>query len=438
MMPSSDDPNRDLDRSYPLLRRFAITVLPLLAAGAIGLLFSVNAAVVTGIEQFQAVREATSLEPYLQRLPIETFRARTAGSSPLSEADIAFAGELSRRGLSCLSLHDVSGRPVFEVSTVPGCRIPAPQAFGEVAEHAGPILAEEIGRPGDWTTLTPIALPQRPDAAFLAASRPAAGLETTVALLTGWRTILFAVAFLGALGAIVWLVARAQRALDRTHAALLETRHRMERYLSKGAQANALAGQTKAERIEAVILFADLRNFSGFAETSSVEAVRDLVNRFVGAATDAIEAQDGDVDKIMGDGLLARFEGTGASERAIRATIDLVRGCQDLERRPGVGLFAGEVIATPVGGGDRADFTVLGRTVNLSSRLCSIAGENEVVAPVGFKISETKDLAFRETFETRPKNHAAPLRVIRYAVKPRSQSLTKTYGPEQTGAIGPA
>ena len=435
-MPSDDAPSRDLDRLYPLLRRFATSVLPLLAAGAIGLLFSVNAAVITGIEQFHAARETTGLEPYLRRLPIEALRERAASDTSPSAADFQFAGELSRRGLSCLSLHDTTGRPVFEVATVPGCHSPAPQAFAEVAEDGNPILAEELVRPGDWTALASIALPQRPDAAFLAASRPAAGLETTAAILTGWRTVLFAAAFLGALVTIIRRVARAQRALDRTHEALLETRHRMKRYLSKGAQANAFAGQTEAERIDAVILFADLRNFSGFAETASVEAVRDLVDRFVGAAADAIEAQDGDVDKIMGDGVLARFEGDDASQRVLLAAVDLVRGCEGLERRPGVGLFAGEVIATPVGGGDRADFTVLGRTVNLASRLCSMAGEDEVVAPASLAVSKSRDLAVRESFETRPKNHAEPLHVVRYAVKPLRHDLTEAYGAEQIAAIG--
>ena len=154
-----------------------------------------------------------------------------------------------------------------------------------------------------------------------------------------------------------------------------------------------------------------------FADTNDTKAVAELIDAFVTRTATGVSGNGGEIDKIIGDGVLAVFRQPDAVAHAFDAALACIRACRDLERRPGVGLYRGEVVATAVGTSERADFTVLGRTVNLASRLCSLAGEAEIVAPAGFAhpLRENVEEVSRETVT--PRNHLLAEEVVRYRLR---------------------
>ena len=271
--------------------------------------------------------------------------------------------------------------------------------------------------PSTWTSVATVRLPGLSRLAIVTATRRSLPSEGSISRLTKPNIVMFGFIIGASLLLALWLVIRAQRSLDTTFMALAETKARMQRFISRGARANARDGSAGPTKHDAVVLMADLRNFSGYAEANSVENTAALVNSFVTIATQAVEAHGGDVDKFMGDGLLAWFEGEDPENRAVQASIACIEGCAQLPRQPGIGLYRGEVISAVFGDGDRADFTILGRAVNLASRLCSLAGENEIAVRTGFSSIETLGLSATLPVTMTLKNHVEPVRVIRYSMR---------------------
>jgi adenylate cyclase len=147
-------------------------------------------------------------------------------------------------------------------------------------------------------------------------------------------------------------------------------------------------------RIAATILFADLRGYTGMSQRLEGLAVSDLLSEFYEAAAGAIWEQDGIVNKLMGDAVLAVFnfpmERPTHVARAVRSAVALQAGCAGLaENGPadserstpvgvGVGLHTGTVSIGEIGHFCR-DFTVIGEVVNLAARLQGAARPGEIL-----------------------------------------------------------
>ena len=147
-----------------------------------------------------------------------------------------------------------------------------------------------------------------------------------------------------------------------------------ERVLREGT---ALEG----EEVEVSVLFLDVENFTAFAEQTDAREVVEALNELFETVVPCVHEHGGQVDKFVGDGLIAVF---GAPERqhdhaeravaAARAIVDAV-GSRDDGLRVGVGVNTGTVIAGTVGGGGRVDFTVIGDTVNTAARVEELTRE---------------------------------------------------------------
>ena len=149
------------------------------------------------------------------------------------------------------------------------------------------------------------------------------------------------------------------------------------------------------ERREVTVLFADLRNFTSFAETQTPEAVMRLLNEVLGRLADAVLEENGTLDKFLGDGLMAvwgapvRHDDDAAA--AVRAALRMIAEVDELnQRRPfdaklelGIGLTTGPALAGSLGNARRTEYTCVGDTVNVASRLCSLAGPGEVLVGEG-------------------------------------------------------
>src|SRR3954452_848158 len=137
-------------------------------------------------------------------------------------------------------------------------------------------------------------------------------------------------------------------------------------------EGTSLAG----EEVEVTMLFLDIRNFTGFAERSSAPDVVATLNRLFELIVPVIHEQGGNVDKFVGDGLLAVFGAprrqADHADRALRAALAIARavhedGPEGLE--VGIGLNFGPVVAGNVGGAGRLEFSVIGDAVNVAARV---------------------------------------------------------------------
>jgi class 3 adenylate cyclase len=140
-----------------------------------------------------------------------------------------------------------------------------------------------------------------------------------------------------------------------------------------------------ARKTEALVLFADIVGFSHFSIRHPVEEVTAVVNLFLDASSRAIVAHGGEVTKFVGDCVVAYFpaERADGAVRAALAILGAVRGLRHeggpdgLQRRLycGIGLNKGPVIEGNIGSSTKLDYTVIGDTVNLASRLQGLTRE---------------------------------------------------------------
>ncbi len=133
----------------------------------------------------------------------------------------------------------------------------------------------------------------------------------------------------------------------------------------------------KPARRDAVIMFADLQGFTKYSEGKSPEDVANFLNRCWSIAADIVEKHGGVINKYMGDGFLAIFgvplELMEAEKAAAETAAELDRELAPLLKPDGlalcIGLHAGPMIVGGIGSEARCEFTVIGSTVNLASRL---------------------------------------------------------------------
>ena len=144
---------------------------------------------------------------------------------------------------------------------------------------------------------------------------------------------------------------------------------------------------SQVERRWCTVLFADVRSFSNMAEGMDAEVVQRLMSQLFGRLSKLVESHGGSVDKIIGDAIMALFGVPKASgddaERAVLCGLAIPTVAAEVGQELGldlqmrVGLNTGEVIAGPLG--RASEFTVIGDTVNVASRLESTAGAGQVM-----------------------------------------------------------
>jgi adenylate cyclase len=138
-------------------------------------------------------------------------------------------------------------------------------------------------------------------------------------------------------------------------------------------------------RIRSAILFADMREYTRISSTLSPESAVELLNNYFDCLVPPIEDEGGEVLKYLGDGLLAivrdRGDDTGgAPQSALSAATKALRRVEAANnegRFPvpinvGIALHHGDAAYGNVGSGQRLDFTVIGRDVNLASRIADL------------------------------------------------------------------
>ena len=176
-------------------------------------------------------------------------------------------------------------------------------------------------------------------------------------------------------------------------------RSKMERYHSPAVIDEIVKGvvstdETEIRNAEVSILFADISGFTSVSETKKPEEVAEFLSHFFSCAVESIFAYGGTLDKFIGDAVMAFF---GApipqddhADRAILAALMMQRlvGEWNAERekaglpvvRIRIGINSGPAVVGNVGTEKRVDYTVLGSSVNIASRLESgVAKPGQIV-----------------------------------------------------------
>jgi class 3 adenylate cyclase len=156
-------------------------------------------------------------------------------------------------------------------------------------------------------------------------------------------------------------------------------------YISASTLKHAHRDTPSTERRELAFLFTDVRGFTTLCEGLSPSQVVELINHYLDLQSTVILDNGGDIDKFVGDAIMAVFEGPRKELAACRASMQIRSAmAQDKEQRRlggqtalsiGIGIHSGPVVFGSVGAKDRMDFTSIGDTVNLAARL---EGANKV------------------------------------------------------------
>jgi adenylate cyclase len=172
-----------------------------------------------------------------------------------------------------------------------------------------------------------------------------------------------------------------------------QLRSRLERYHSPAVIEEILSGDVASSgsrqlrQSHASVLFGDLVGFTTLSETAPPETVAELLEGYFTHCVDAIFAAGGTLDKFIGDCVMAFFGAPVAqadhAERAVRAALEIQRSLavwNATRRTQGlpeavarIAVNTGPVVVGDVGSKKRVDYTVLGTTVNIASRLESMA-----------------------------------------------------------------
>ncbi len=177
--------------------------------------------------------------------------------------------------------------------------------------------------------------------------------------------------------------------VNRTWRIIRET---LTMYVGAEPQKQILSGQVRlgeVMRMRSAIVFADMRGFTALTSQMTAEQAVALLNRYFDCVVPPIEDSGGQILKYIGDGVLAIYRADADEHAACAAALEasdaiLGRVNGDRAKAPDeerfdikLALHFGEVAYGNIGSGTRLDYTVVGRDVNIASRLTDLAGRLE-------------------------------------------------------------
>jgi PAS domain S-box-containing protein len=184
----------------------------------------------------------------------------------------------------------------------------------------------------------------------------------------------------------------------------------------------------------ASVLFADIRNFTTLAETLQPRATVEMLNEVYAELFEAVAANDGVLDKFLGDAVMAVYGAPISSGRdpqnAVASAVTMMamvealnarrrrRGEADL--RLGIGIATGEVVAGTIGSPKRMDYTVIGDSVNLAARLQQVTKLYQVGLVVCGDTATAlpEEATLRELDTIRVRGRQQPVRIFQVLTGP--------------------
>lgn len=163
----------------------------------------------------------------------------------------------------------------------------------------------------------------------------------------------------------------------------------MSKYISKSVMKDVLKNETAelgGKRAYVSVLFADIRQFTSISEVYTPEEVSSLLNEYFSLIAPIIDKYNGTLNKFMGDAVMAIFgapiEDENHAKNAVLCAEEILLEVKKLnykwkisnkpEIRIGVAINTGYVFIGNIGSKDRMEFTVIGDSVNIASRIESL------------------------------------------------------------------
>jgi class 3 adenylate cyclase/HAMP domain-containing protein len=175
----------------------------------------------------------------------------------------------------------------------------------------------------------------------------------------------------------------------------LREKLQMQKFVSKSTISMIKKHSQKGEislggsRENRVFLFSDIRGFTSMSEKLEPEDVVKILNRYLDLQAQIIKKNHGDIDKFVGDEVMAVFDGPDRTDNAIISAIEITGAIRQLNNERnreklhtidiGIGINGGEVVHGRMGSRDRMDNTSIGDAVNLAARLCSYAEAGTII-----------------------------------------------------------
>jgi adenylate cyclase len=164
----------------------------------------------------------------------------------------------------------------------------------------------------------------------------------------------------------------------------VEERFRLSKYVSKTTDKYIKQHKEieEGEKKILTLLFSDIRGFTSYSETNEPQVVVKNLNLILQTQASIVESYGGDIDKFIGDELMAVFQD---EHTAILSAIDMIKAVLDtnkehsIDLHVGIGINSGEVISGNIGSKNRLEYAIIGDTINLASRLCDIAKPDKIL-----------------------------------------------------------
>lgn len=162
----------------------------------------------------------------------------------------------------------------------------------------------------------------------------------------------------------------------------LHERFELSKFVSSST-IKSLRTDKKADKAELTMLFSDIRGFTSYSESHTPDEVVTHLNNLLNVQTEIIHDHGGDIDKYVGDEVVAVYSGSDSVLFACRSALEIQEKLIDSKEfdglQVGIGINTGEVIFGMIGSEKRADYTVIGDNVNVAARLCGAAKSGQVI-----------------------------------------------------------
>ncbi len=181
---------------------------------------------------------------------------------------------------------------------------------------------------------------------------------------------------------------------DLTERKKLEAQRRLfERMVSPAVieQLDPNSLQLGGKRTNITALFADIRGFTSFSESQGPEQLVKILNRYLAAMADAVLAQEGTIDKFMGDAIMAWFNAPipqpDHTLRAVKTALMIRESVENLykELPPefhlafGAGIHCGDAVLGLIGTEKRLEYTAISDAVNSAKRIQENSSRNQIL-----------------------------------------------------------
>jgi class 3 adenylate cyclase len=421
----------DTDAPFPLRQRFQRHILPLLAvlvvASVVMSLYH-GSSLIESVYLEQAQMRAAAIARAMERTHPERWQALLS-IKPREEVPIlseddpfrrAIEGTLVDARLAKLKIYDSQARLLFTTQGVEAGQVDLAKPLLDLLRTGEPQI--ELKDTGDERLYEIyVWLPDtNGDIGEVFELYEPAEFLNSLLVANVIPQLLLPLAVMGGLTLVLWrTVGRAQNDIDRRADAVRTLSQRLERLVSSqalGAARRAEGDGLDSRVLDLTLFYSDIRSFTSYAEANPPQDVVHFLNEVMTLQVRTIHRHGGDVDKMIGDAVLAIFEGPDRAVRAVACARDILNEIQtqaDWPRQLGIGLHDGFVISGTIGPPERQDFTVIGDAVNVAARLCAEANSGELVTDTRTLARAGHPQGFDTVEEVHVKGRSEPLRIRR-------------------------